>query len=135
MGTDVVSDEVADLPLLRAAYSRFLAPGRILLTGHSHQAWPDAARDALVQSFDDAARFVDDKWEAAVFPRARAVGEAVLDRLGFARGDAIAFGKSTHELVYRLLSCLPLQERPRIVTSAEDGDCGACGAEVSPDFC
>ena len=114
------SDRIADLPLLRAAYSRFLVDGRVLLTGHSHQAWPDAAREALVQSFDDAARFVDDKWEAAVFPRARAVGEAVLERLGFARGDAIAFGKSTHELVYRLLSCLPLQERPRIVTTQSE---------------
>ena len=117
---DPTLDRVADLPLLRAAYSRFLVDGRVLLTGHSHQAWPDVARDALAQSFDDAARFVDDKWEAAIFPRARAVGEGVLERLGFARGDAIAFGKSTHELVYRLLSCLPLQERPRIVTTQSE---------------
>ncbi len=114
------SDRVTDLPLLRSAYTRFLADGRVLLTGHSHQAWPDVAREALVQSFDDAARFVDDKWEAAVFPRARAVGEGILGRLGFPRGDAIAFGKSTHELVYRLLSCLPLQERPRIVTTQSE---------------
>ena len=114
------SDRVADLAALRASYSRFLADGRVLLTGHSHQAWPDAAREALVQSFDDAARFVDDKWDQAVFPRMKAVGEGVLARLGFAPGDAIAFGKSTHELGYRLLSCLPLHERPRIVTTASE---------------
>ena len=38
---------------------------RILLTGHSHQAWPDVARAALLQCFDDAALHVDDKWGAA----------------------------------------------------------------------
>jgi kynureninase len=114
------SDRVADLPALRAAYSRFLDGGRVLLTGHSHQAWPDVARAALAQSFDDAARFVDDKWAEAIFPKAQAVGEGVLARLGFDRGDAIAFGKSTHELVYRLLTCLPLQERPRIVTTQSE---------------
>lgn len=103
---------------LRAAYSRFLRPGRILLTGHSHQAWPDAARDAIVQCFDDAAEFVDDKWSAAVMPRAEAVGAAILDRMGFDKADPIAFGKSTHELVYRLITCLPPPaSRPRIVTT------------------
>ncbi len=109
-----------DLPALRAAYSRFLAGGRVLLTGHSHQAWPDVARDALVEAFDDAARLVDDKWDQAIFPKARAVGEGVLTRLGFDRGDAIAFGKSTHELVFRLLTCLPLHARPRIVTTTSE---------------
>jgi kynureninase len=114
------ADCVDDLPALRAAYARFLGGGRVLLTGHSHQAWPDVAREALAQSFDDAARFVDDKWGEAVFPAMQAVGEGVLTRLGFDRGDAIAFGKSTHELGYRLLSCLPLHARPRIVTT--DGE-------------
>jgi kynureninase len=113
-------DRAPDLAALRASYSRFLAGGRVLLTGHSHQAWPDVARDALVESFDDAARLVDDKWDAAVFPRMKAVGEGVLARMGFAPGDAIAFGKSTHELGYRLLSCLPLREKPRIVTTGSE---------------
>ncbi len=115
----MIADRVDDLPALRAAYGRFLGghAGRVLLTGHSHQAWPDVARDALVEAFDDAARFVDDKWDEAVFPRVQAVGEAVLDRMGFDRGDAVAFGRSTHELVYRLLTCLPLAARPRIVTT------------------
>lgn len=111
---------VPDLPALRAAYSRFLVPGRILLTGHSHQAWPDVARDALIRSFDDAAALVDDKWEAAVFPKVDAVGAAILERMGFDRRDPLAFGKSTHELVVRLLSCLRVQDRPRIVTTTAE---------------
>src|SRR5262245_4007466 len=99
-----------DLQAFRAAYARFLASpeaqGRILLTGHSHQAWPDVARDALAQCFDDAARFADDKWGEAVFPLVDVVGRKVLARMGFDEGDPIAFGKSTHELVFRLMTCL-----------------------------
>lgn len=107
-----------DVGALRRAYSRFLVQGRILLTGHSHQAWPDVARDALTRAFDDAASFVDDKWSAAIFPKIEAVGGAILERMGFPRGDAIAFGKSTHELAYRLLTCLPPPHtRPRVVTT------------------
>jgi selenocysteine lyase/cysteine desulfurase len=115
-----IPDRVEDLPALRAAYARFLASGRILLTGHSHQAWPDVAHDALVASFDDAARLIDDKWDEAVFPKARAVGRGVLARMGFDPGDSIAFGKSTHELVYRLLTCLPIAARPRVVTTESE---------------
>jgi selenocysteine lyase/cysteine desulfurase len=110
-------DVVPDLPALRAAYARFLEGDRVLLTGHSHQAWPDAARDALLRSFDDAARLVDDKWDEAIFPMLGGVGARILERMGFDAGDALAFGKSTHELVFRLLTCFPVAARPRIVTT------------------
>jgi kynureninase len=113
-------DEVDDLGALRGAYRGFLgggAQGRILLTGHSHGAWPDVSREALLRSFDDAARLVDDKWAEAVFPAMADVGSRILGRMGFHPGDAIAFGKSTHELVGRLLSGLPLKDRSRVVTT------------------
>lgn len=106
-----------DREALRAEYRAFLRPGRVLLTGHSHQAWPDAVRDALGRAFDDAARLVDDKWGDAVFPLVDSVGRRVLARLGFAEDDPIAFGRSTHELVVRLLSCFPRREPLRIVTT------------------
>lgn len=100
---------VPDLEAIRGAYSRFLgqSAGRVLLTGHSHQAWPDAARDAMAAYFDDSARLVDDKWSEQVFPRVERVGRQALLRLGLDETDPVAFGRSTHELVYRLLSCLP----------------------------
>ena len=110
-------DVVPDLPALRAAYARFLTDDRVLLTGHSHQAWPDVAREALLRSFDDAARFVDDKWERAIFPMLDGVGAKILARMGFDAGDPLAFGKSSHELVFRLLTCFPAAARPRIVTT------------------
>ncbi len=91
---------------------------RLLLTGHSHQAWPDAGFDGQVEAWTDAAELVDEKWS-------RAEEKADRVRLGFARllGDragAVALGQNTHELVVRFLSALPLRERPRVVTT--DGE-------------
>jgi selenocysteine lyase/cysteine desulfurase len=103
---------------LAAHYGRFRVAERLLLTGHSHQAWPDVARDALTLSFDDAAALVDGKWE-----RAFAMAEAV--RSGFRRWlddphGQIALCTSTHDAVIRFLSALPLDQRPRLVTT--DGE-------------
>ncbi len=109
-----------DVAALRGAYSHFLAGGRVLLTGHSHQAWPDVAREAMLATYDDAARFADDKWSEAIFPRINATGRGILARLGFDPGDAIAFGKSTHELVTRLLTCFPAQRAPVVVTTSAE---------------
>lgn len=100
---------------LRPAYSRFLSDDRVLLTGHSHQAWPDVARDAMLEAFDDAAALVDDKWSRAL-EAADAVRRAVATRIG-APADEIALGASTHELVARFLSALDLRRRPVIVTT------------------
>jgi kynureninase len=97
-------------------YSRFRVGERLLLTGHSHQAWPDVGFEAQQQAWLDAAELVDDKWE-------RAAGQANRVRAGFARllGDVptnIALGQNTHELVTRWLSALPFRSRSRIVTSS-----------------
>jgi kynureninase len=103
---------------LASHYSRFRVSERLLLTGHSHQAWPDIGFDAQARAWLDAAEFVDEKWE-------RAAEQASLVRAGFARllGDApanIALGQNTHELVVRWLSALPFRSRSRLVTT--DGE-------------
>src|SRR5688572_4590183 len=100
---------------LRKHYQAFLAPGRILLTGHSHQAWPDAAKEGLRTCFDDAARECDDKWPLA-FAAADAVRVAVAARIG-ASPSEIALDQNTHDLVVRFLSALDLRERPHLVTT------------------
>ena len=46
-------------------YTRFRVSERILLTGHSHQAWPDVAFEAQQQAWLDAAELVDDVWDKA----------------------------------------------------------------------
>lgn len=99
-------------------YRRFRVADRLLLTGHSHQAWPDVAFDAQQRAWFDAAEKVDDKWEWA-FKQAERV------RRGFARllddpGGMIALATNTHELVIRFLSALPLKRRPQLVTT--DGE-------------
>src|SRR5213594_4365451 len=99
-------------------YTRFRVTERILLTGHSHQAWPDVAFEAQQQAWLDAAELVDDVWDKA-FEKANEV------RRGFARllddsPDRIALAPNTHELVVRFLSALPLKKRPKLITT--DGE-------------
>jgi len=99
-------------------YTRFRVSERILLTGHSHQAWPDVAFEAQQQAWLDAAELVDDVWDKA-FEKANEV------RRGFARllddsPDRIALAPNTHELVVRFLSALPLKKRPKLITT--DGE-------------
>jgi selenocysteine lyase/cysteine desulfurase len=99
-------------------YSRFRVSERLLLTGHSHQAWPDRGFEAHTAAWLDAARYVDDKWDHA-FAQAERVREGFARLLGDA-GGGIALAPNTHELVVRLLSALPLRARPRLVTT--DGE-------------
>ena len=100
---------------LAAHYSRFRVADRLLLTGHSHQAWPDVGFDAQQRAWLDAAELVDEKWERAAEQMAR-VQAHWLRLLSHASGG-IALGQNTHELVTRLLSALPLRSRPRLVTT------------------
>jgi kynureninase len=103
---------------LAPEYSRFRVSERLLLTGHSHQAWPDVAFDGQERAFLDAAALVDDKW-----PRAFEVADQVRRGWGRLLDDApehVALGHSTHELVVRWWSALPLRKRPRLVTT--DGE-------------
>jgi kynureninase len=99
-------------------YTRFRVGERLLLTGHSHQAWPDVAFEGQIEAWNDAAEKVDDKWE-------RAAEKADRVRRGFARllgtvPAEVALAGNTHELVVRFLSALPLRLRPRLITT--DGE-------------
>ncbi|HEX2700742.1 MAG TPA: aminotransferase class V-fold PLP-dependent enzyme [Acidimicrobiales bacterium] len=96
-------------------YTRFRVADRLLLTGHSHQAWPDAAETGVLECLADAADAVDRKWE-----RAEVMAERV--RAGYRRllGDPageIGLGPNTHDLVVKLLSALDLRRRRRVVTT------------------
>lgn len=103
---------------LAPRYSRFRVGERLLLTGHSHQAWPDVAFDGQLEAAADAAERVDGKWQRA-FERAERVREGFRRRLADPGGE-IALGASTHELLVRLLSALPFRRARRIVTT--DGE-------------
>jgi kynureninase len=103
---------------LAAHYSRFRVAERLLLTGHSHQAWPDVSFEAQQRAWLDAAELVDEKWARAAEQAAR-VAQGFRRLLNDPDGD-IALGQNTHELVTRLLSALPLRARPTLVST--DGE-------------
>jgi kynureninase len=97
-------------------YSRFRVSERLLLTGHSHQAWPDVAREGVLEAWDDAALHVDEKWEHALEKADRVRG-------GFRMwlgepGAEIALDQNTFGLVLRFLSALDLRRRPQLVTTS-----------------
>lgn len=99
-------------------YSRSRVADRLVLTGHSHQAWPDVAVEGQLAAFDDATRWLDEKWD-------RALAKADEVRTGYRRlladpDGEIALGASTHDLVIRWLSALDLRRRPQLVTT--DGE-------------
>jgi kynureninase len=116
----VSESRIVALVDLAPHYSRFRVTERTLLTGHSHQAWPDVSFDAQQRAWLDAAALVDDKWE-----RAAAVAEEVSAGwrrlLNDADGD-IALGQNTHELVVRLLSALIGARGSRQTLISTDGE-------------
>jgi kynureninase len=96
-------------------YSRFRVAERLLLTGHSHQAWPDCAFEGQQRAWQDAAEQVDDKW-------ARAAIEADRVRAGYRRllddpSGRYSLAANTFELLVRLLSALPLRQRTKLVST------------------
>jgi kynureninase len=104
----------------KAHFSRFLraGPQRLHFAAHSHHPWPDASFAGHEQAWLDAARWADLKWDhvfGELVPRAQAHVARVLS---LPDPSTLAFAPSTHELVMRLLSCLP---RPlRVLTT--DGE-------------
>jgi len=121
-GTAMQQVAVADLctspNAIAPDYSRFRVSERLLLSAHSHQAWPDCGFDGQRAAWLDAAELLDRKWERA-FAKAEQVREGFRRLLDDPDAD-LALGANTHDLVVRLLSALPLRERPRIVTT--DGE-------------
>lgn len=99
-------------------YSAFRVDERLLLTGHSHQAWPDVGFEGQKQAWLDAAEHADGKWDAVTLETDR-VSEGFRRLMGGCDGD-MTLDSNTHALVVRLISALPLRQRPRIVTT--DGE-------------
>ena len=113
-----MSADPIDPVAARVHYQDFMKKGRTLLTGHSHQAWPDSARAGQMRAFDDAAEHVDDKWEHAA-----AAAMAVQSRVGALVGvkaEQVALGPNTHELLTRFLSSLDWSRGRHVVTT--DGE-------------
>ena len=96
-------------------YSRFNVSNRLLFTGHSHQAWPDIAREGQLEYFDVCAEHVDKKWYSA-FEKT----EILRDYLRDYYDDPDGFycrEESTHFLLVSLLSSFDLKNKPKLITT------------------
>lgn len=99
-------------------YSNFDVGNRLLFTGHSHQAWPDAAREGLTEAYGAAARNVDKKWTAAEEKR-----ETLRSYLREYYNDPEGLycqSENTHHLLVSWLSSFDLKNKPKIITT--DGE-------------
>lgn len=99
-------------------YTHFDVTNRLLFTGHSHQAWPDVAREAVIEAFDTSARLVDTKWDVA-FEKIDIMRTYLRDFYDDPDGY-YTHNENTHNLIVRWLSALDLVTKPRIVTT--DGE-------------
>ena len=96
-------------------------PGVLHFAAHSHHWWPDVTADAHARVWNDAARWVDEKWNERVFaevmPSLRREIARVLD---LPDRDTLAFAPNTHELLVRLFSCFEATpERPVRILSTD----------------
>ncbi|SMO80546.1 hypothetical protein [Gracilimonas mengyeensis] len=99
-------------------YSHFDVANRLLFTGHSHQAWPDVAREGQLEYFDVCARDVDNKWEAS-FEKTEILRNYLRDFYDDPDG-LYCREESTHVLFVSWMSSLDLKNKPKIVTT--DGE-------------
>ena len=104
-------------PLSRE-YSHFKVNERILLTGHSHQAWPDCSNEGYAEAWHDAGELIDDKWENAFRKADEFRGH--LAALTDDKKDNFVLAQNTRDLILRFLSSLDLRNRNKIITT--DGE-------------
>ncbi len=100
-------------------YRHFLRarPGELHFAAHSHHWWPDVTRQAQLDCWDDAARWRDNKWQHLFAERIPKLQQLIAALIGSQTPEQLVFAASTHELVLRLLSCLPTRAPIRVLTS------------------
>lgn len=100
---------------LAPAYTSSSVSQRIQLTGHTHQALPDVAQAAYQEHWDCLSKYGEERWDE-VFDKAYTLREgfaAMIDD----EAENIALASSVHDLFVRFLSILPLDKRPRVITT------------------
>jgi kynureninase len=101
---------------LQPHYSQFNVANRLLFTGHSHQAWPDAAFEGTAEYMRTASQEVDSKWESA-FEKTEKL-RAYLRRYYDDPNGRYCREQNTHVLMVSWLSSLDLKNKPKIITTS-----------------
>ncbi len=103
---------------IRKHYSHSLADEKcILFTGHSHRAWPNVALIGQTKAIDLAFKHKDKKWSFVFEEIIPQFQKAVAKRIGVNDYKLIAHDENSHNLLVKVLSCFPWNERTKIVTS------------------
>lgn len=107
---------------LKAHFSRSLAAhGQVLhFSAHSHHLWPDVSLEGQMEAWNAAASRSDHKWDevyGTVIPELRS---ELAQLLCVSQAERFAFAPNTHEFVLRLLSCLPREGVPHVVSSDQE---------------
>lgn len=100
---------------LQPHYTRFDVANRLLFTGHSHQAWPDAAFDGLEEYGQMVAKEVDNKWQTG-FEKTEILRSYLRNFYDDPDGRYCR-EQNTHVLMVSWLSSLDLKNKPRIITT------------------
>jgi len=103
---------------------------RLHFAAHSHHLWPDASFDGHMQTWTDAARLADRKWDKVmdeVWPEAQA---HVARELGTGDPDSVVFSSNTHDFLVRLFAAAPRKnDRLRVLTT--DGEFHSARRQLS----
>jgi len=101
---------------LQPHYSHFNVANRLLFTGHSHQAWPDAAFTGIQEYMRLVAERVDTKWEAG-FEKTEIMRNYLRDFYDDPDG-LYCREQNTHVLLVSWLSSFDLKNKPKIITTS-----------------
>ena len=84
---------------------------------HSHYFWPDCTRDAMLQYWDDSAKYVDHKWGYFFETLVPQLQTKISDILNTLAPQQIVFAPNTHELLYRIMSCFDSTKPFKVVST------------------
>lgn len=100
-------------------YSEFLKAQKGIqhYASHSHHYWPDITKEATIEYWNDSAKFVDDKWTYFFSDKIPQTQKLIAEVLNLKHPEQIIFAPNTHELVYRLISCLVYSKKIKILTT------------------
>ncbi len=105
--------------MFKQYFSKFLAENKNKLhfAAHSHHYWLDVTRDAVIDYWDNSAKYSDEKWDiilGKVIPEAQKYISEILDT---DNPEQIAFAPNTHELIFRLFTCFDWFKKLKILTT------------------
>jgi len=103
-------------------FSRSLGadPERLHFAAHSHHLWPDASFDGQMETWNDAARLADLKWDKVMEEVWPAAQKEVASELGTGEPDAVVFAPNTHQLIVSLFAAASSAWPIRVLTT--DGE-------------